>query len=392
MPDAAPAETATSGLRVLQTGLNWFANGSGGLDRVYFDLAATLPAFGVQVRGLVVGPPDVGALTGGAIQTFAAADAGLPRRLLAARRSIARLADSSAFDLIAPHFALHVATALDRLRRVPMVLHFHGPWAGESAVEGQRNATVSAKRLLERRVYRRADRIIVLSQAFADIVVADYRVSPGRVHVVPGGVSLDRFSHDVTRDEARQALGWPCNRPILLSVRRLTPRMGLERLIDAMAQVKRRVPDVLLYIAGKGREEAALRRRVAEAGLSDRVRLLGFVPDADLVLAYAAADVNVVPSVMLEGFGLTAAEAIATGTPSLVTPVGGLPEVVSALSPDLVLRGTDPSAIADGLIAALTGRLHLPGPEACRAYASARLDIRRAAARTAAIYRDAMIR
>lgn len=394
MPDGAAvaAPPTLSVVRVLQTGLNWFGNGSGGLDRVFSDLAVSLPACGIQVSGLVVAPHDVARLTEGRVHAFAPEGTSLPGRLLASRRSIGSLAASRAFDVIAPHFALHVATALDRLRGVPMVAHFHGPWAAESQVEGAGRVVAALKHRLERAVYRRADRIIVLSEAFKSILVADYGVPADRVRVVAGAVSQARFASDHTRSAARAALGWPQDRPIVLSVRRLTPRMGLERLIAAMTQVVRRVPDALLMLAGKGQIEAELRARVEESGLQSHVRFLGFVPEADLALAYAAADLHVVPSLALEGFGLSAAEALAAGTPCLVTPVGGLPDVVRGLSPDLILPSSRMEDIAAGVADALLGVVQLPSTNACRAYARAQFQVARAAEQTAAIYREALAR
>ncbi|MFV3517449.1 glycosyltransferase, partial [Mycobacterium tuberculosis] len=94
-----------------------------------------------------------------------------------------------------------------------------------------------------------------------------------------GSIRIDRFDQvGVSRDDAREVLGWPKNRRILLSVRRLVRRMGLERLIDAMVPVVRRHPDLLLLIAGKGPEKTALRERIAARGLADHVQLLGFIP------------------------------------------------------------------------------------------------------------------
>lgn len=164
--------------------------------------------------------------------------------------------------------------------------------------------------------------------------------------------------------------------------------MGLDRLIAAMPEVVRAVPDVLLLIAGRGRQEAALRAQVAALGLAAHVRLLGFLPDRDLPLAYRAAEINVVPTLAMEGFGLTAAEAMAAGTPSMVAPVGALPEVVGALSPELIFRGNTPADIAAGLIGALRGAPALPEAAACRAYARARFGTARAAAAVAAVYRE----
>jgi len=387
---SAAGQTETAPIRVLQTGLHWLGSGAGGLDRVFHDMAQALPACGVEVRGLVVSPHDAAEQTGGRMQTFAPAGAGMIGRLAGARQRIGALAAERAFDVIAPHFAFHVATALDRLADLPMVVHFHGPWAQESSLEGAGRLSTAARRWLETRVYRRATKIIVLSQAFGDLAARQYGIAAETICIVPGAVALSRFDHGATREQARQRLGWPQDRPILLSVRRLAPRMGLDRLIAAMQAVVRAVPEALLFVAGRGAMQTALRAQVLEAGLQDHVRFLGFVPDADLALAYSAAYLNVVPSIALEGFGLSAAEALAAGTPSLVTPIGGLPEVVCGLSPELVLAASDTGAIASGIIAALRGDMALPDAVACRSFALRSFDIARAASQTAAIYRQAL--
>ena len=343
---------------------------------------------GVAVHGLVVQPADVAARTGGGIEAFADDGAGLPKRLLGVRSAVRRHVRSGAVDLVAGHFALYTAPVLDCLGDTPLVMHFHGPWAQESDFEGQKRAAIFVKKAIERRVYSRADRFIVLSKAFADLLSRDYGVDPERIRIVPGSVDLDRFTDRYSRDAARAALGWPAERPILLAIRRLIARVGLDRLVAAMQIVKQAVPDVLLYIAGRGPLEAALRRQIEEGGLRANVRLLGFLPDDRLPLAYRAADINVVPTAALEGFGLTAAEALAAGTPSMVTPVGGLPEVVSGLSPDLVFASCETDDLAAGLIAAIRGEIVLPNSTACRAYAEARFANNLAAARTAAVYRE----
>lgn len=390
MLDAAHAATEAEGrsLRALALGVNWFRPGSGGLDRVYADLMATLPSMGVEPTGLVIGPPDVAELTEGRVRAFGRPGASLPERLWRARALAGQLAASGRFDLVAAHFALFTLPGLDRLRGLPLVVHFHGPWAEESAQEGAGRLAVAAKRAMERAVYRRAERVIVLSDAFAAIVRDRYGVPEARIRKVPGSVDLDRFDVAVDRGAAREKLGWPRDRRILLSVRRLARRMGLDRLIAAMADVARAEPDALLLIAGRGQQAAALQAQVAALGLAAHVRFLGFLPDADLPLAYRAAEINVVPTLALEGFGLTAAEALAAGTPSLVAPVGALPEVVGELSGDLIFRSTAPADLAAGLIGALRGTPALPDAAACRAYVRARYGAAHAAASVAAVYRE----
>lgn len=373
-------------LCTLQLGSGWFPEQSGGLDRVYYELLAWLPRIGVRCDGLVVGSRQVREDLRYSVEAFAPLDASLLKRALNVRSAV-RVRAFKDYDVIASHFALYTFPVLDLIGRQPFVVHFHGPWAAESAVEGRRGRNSRIKGLLERAVYRKAGRLIVLSRAFRDILVRDYGIDEDRIRVVPGGVDADRFASLPSRCRARSELQWP-DRPTLLSVRRLARRMGLEDLIDAMPAIIQKIPDALLMIAGRGHLGGELEARAAALGLQDSVRFLGYVPDDILPLVYAAADISVVPTVALEGFGLITIESLAAGTPVLVTPVGGLPEAVSRLHQDLVLEGTGAKCIARGVIDALTGNRILPDASACHAYARRYYDWPVVAAQVADVYAE----
>jgi glycogen synthase len=378
-------------LKSFQIGMHWFPERAGGLDRMYYSLVRALPAAGVAVRGLVAGSPRVAQDSGGAIRGFGPAGQALPLRLMAARRTLADAIRAERPDVISSHFALYTWPGLDVTRDIPQVSHFKGPWADESGLEGAASLGRRAKHWLERTVYARSTRLIVLSDAFGRILTSCYGVSPERVRIVPGCVDVARFDIDMTTRLVRQRLQLPQDRPIVLAVRRLVRRMGLEDLIDAMALVKaRRDLDAMLLIAGKGRLMEELRSRVAEKGLENDVKLLGFVPEDRLPELYRAATISVVPTVALEGFGLITAESLAAGTLVLVTPVGGLPEAVQGLSSDLVLPSTGAGALADGIASALGGRLRMPDARACRDYARAHFDNAVIARRVANVYREAV--
>ncbi len=83
--------------------------------------------------------------------------------------------------------------------------------------------------------------------------------------------------------------------------------------------------------------------------MTDRVRLLGFVPEEQLPSYYQAADLILVPTLELEGFGLVTVEALACGTPVLGTPVGALPEVLTRVDPGLVAEGSDAASLATAI-------------------------------------------
>ncbi len=385
-----PERARRTVVRTLQVGMEWFPEKPGGLNRVYYELARHLPEVNVQVHGLVAGSGQVAAVSHGMIEGFAPHSEGLVPRLLAMRKRGIPLLNGDPGLLVVSHFALYTAPLLPVLRGHPLVVHFQGPWGLEGAAERQSAAAVLVKTAVERAVYRRAKAFIVLSTPFGRILESRFGVQPERIHVIPGGVDVDRFAITEKRASCRAALGWPTDRPIVLAVRRLTRRMGLNDLVAAVAHVRDRVPNVLVLIAGRGAIEPELDQQIRALALQGNVRLLGFVPDADLPRAYRAADLSVVPSVALEGFGLIVAESLAAGTPCLVTPVGGLPEAVAGLSRELILPSTGPTAIAAGIVAALTGELPLPDARACFESARRHYDWPVIAERIRLVYEEAL--
>jgi glycosyltransferase involved in cell wall biosynthesis len=381
--------TGCATLQTLQLGMGWFGEKAGGLNRVYAHLLDELSRDGVELHGLVAGSPDVARASRGLAQSFAPDDAPLLARMRALRAAASAWLRERPDALIASHFALNAFPVLSQARRHPLVVHFQGPWSEESRVEGEGTLTVLAKEMVERAVYRRASQAIVLSAAFRDLLVRRYGVPEQRIHVIPGGVDVDRFAIAKSRDECRRALGWPEGRPIVLCVRRLVRRVGVDALVDAAAELRKRVPEVLVLIAGRGPLREGLEARIVARGLANHVRLLGFVADNALPAAYRAADLTVVPTAALEGFGLVTVESLAAGTPCIVTPVGGLTDVVAPFAPELVTRSSAATDVADTLARALRGELALPSAAQCASYARAGFDWPVVAARVRPVYEQA---
>ncbi|HVS84787.1 MAG TPA: glycosyltransferase [Gaiellaceae bacterium] len=353
-------------MNVLLVGMGSFPEQPGGLNRFAFGLLDALP----DARLVALGPG------GGHPRATLAGDrrSPLPLRLLAFRRgALPLLADADVVDV---HFALTASALVGRLDARPLVVHFHGPWADESVVHGGSRLGAAAKRALERRIYRRARVVITLSEAFRRLAIERYRLDPARVHVVPPGIDLERFSPG-DRRAARRRLGLPEEAFVVASLRRLAPRMGLDVLVAAWPEVRRARPDALLVIAGDGPERARL-----ESVADEDVRFLGSLDEERVPDLYRAADVCAVPSRALEGFGLVVAEALACGTPSVVSDVGGLPEAVGSLDPSLVVPAGDGPALAARLLGPL------PDETACRAHAEL-LSWSRSAERHLELYAEA---
>jgi glycogen synthase len=361
-------------MRIFEVGMHWFPEGGGGADRYFYGLVSELVRHDPSVRAFVFGEGKSGA-AGPQVRFLGSREQSLPQRFRKLRKGVKEeIPRGSGEVIIASHFALYGFPLLDVFWRRPHVVHFHGPWAFEAAAEGESSRSVYFKQGIERATYATARRFIVLSRAFRDILVRRYRVREGRIDIVPGGVQSDIFNTGLSRAEARERLGWPKDRVILLTVRRLARRMGLENFIDAVGQLRDKEPAILAVLAGTGPLSGELAALVERKNLKEHVKLAGFVPDADLPLAYRAADLSVVPSIALEGFGLIVLESLAAGTPVIVTPVGGLPEVVSGLSKDLILEGSSPGQIAEGLAVRLGALDKLPSDTACQAYAQDNFD------------------
>ncbi|WP_280276490.1 glycosyltransferase family 4 protein [Nocardia wallacei] len=321
------------------TGSEWFAAAPGGLNRYFTDLHSALRACPeTAVTATAFGDAPDGGRTWG------------PTGGGAARRAARAFLDlSPAATIVDRHFCLYGPPTTG-----PLVVHFHGPWAAESRTAGASDGAVRTKYLLERLRYARADRFVVLSNHFRDLLTTDYRVRADRITVIAPGVDLDRFA----------ATDIPTDAPRVLCVRRLERRMGIGTLIDCWPAVLDRHPGARLTIVGTG--SAAAELRAAAAG-QPTIEFTGRVPDDRLSDLYARAWCTVVPSHTLEGFGLIALESLAAGRAPIVSGCGGLPDSVRGLDPTLIVAPGDPEALADRLTEALDGGV--PTAKQCRAHA-----------------------
>jgi glycosyltransferase involved in cell wall biosynthesis len=347
------------------TGSAWFPTVPGGLNRYFTDLYRALGSLpDLEVSAAAFGDPVDGGESWGpsAGSTWQRTRAAFVERTPLPRRAV-----------LDRHFCLYGRPAIDRRGRHPLVVHFHGPWAAESRMSGSGNAAVRVKYWIERIRYLGADRYVVLSHHFGDLLAETYRVPRHKIRVIPPGVDLDHFRPPEPPRPSRT----------VLCVRRLERRMGIDVLIRAWLEVLAVHQDARLVIVGTGREESALRAQVA--GLGGSVTFEGRAADERLVQLYEQAAMTVVPSVELEGFGLIALESLAAGRAPIVTDCGGLPDSVRGLDPSLIVPSGDPNALANRVVRALDG--DLPGPGRCRTHAE-RFSWHAAAEQHAALYRE----
>ncbi|MBW4560118.1 MAG: glycosyltransferase family 4 protein [Mojavia pulchra JT2-VF2] len=367
---------ASASASILTLGMGWFPQTPGGLERYIYELTHKLAANQDQVELCGVGLPETELDVPIKLTNLASPDSAIWQRLWSIRNNFqkTRVGKPDAINL---HFALYSFPILDLLpKKVPITFNFHGPWASESQQEisNQILSGFLKRRLIEQTTYNRCDRFIVLSKAFGNILHQQYQIPWSKINIIPGGVDINKFQLSLSPQEARTKLGWPDNRRILFTSRRLVHRVGLDKLLQALAIIKPRIPDFWLAIAGRGHIQATLQQQAIELGLKDHVKFLGFIPDEQLPLAYQAADLTIMPSQSFEGFGLAVVESLACGTPVLCTPVGGMPEILAPFSPDLITTSPEASAIAEKLEKVLLGKIFIPSRQACHQYAVTSFD------------------
>jgi phosphatidyl-myo-inositol dimannoside synthase len=267
------------------------------------------------------------------------------------RRELEALARRRDADLVVLDPALPLGLIGPQLTR-PYGIVVHG---AEVTVPGR----VPPSRPLLRRVLVGAAHVVAAGGYPAD-EAARAAGRPLPTTVVPPGIDVDRFRPlDASeRADARREMGVAADARLVVSVSRLVPRKGMDILVEAAARLAPDRPDVVVAIAGGGRDRARLERL---AGRTDApVRFLGRVDDARLAATYGAADVfamlcrNRWAGLEQEGFGIVFLEAAACGVPQVAGDSGGAAEAVADGETGIVVRRP---ADVDAVTAALAALL-----------------------------------
>jgi teichuronic acid biosynthesis glycosyltransferase TuaC len=175
---------------------------------------------------------------------------------------------------------------------------------------------------------RDADRIIAVSEATKDYVLR-LGAKPKKVKVLHNGVDLEKFRPRAKkREEMRRKLGISESAIVVLTVRRLVYKNGVDTLIEGANIAVKKNPRIVFLAVGKGPDSDGVKLRIQQLGIEDNFKLAGFVSDADLPSYYNAADMFVLPSKSGEGLPLVALEAMACALPVIATDVGGIGEVL----------------------------------------------------------------
>jgi glycosyltransferase involved in cell wall biosynthesis len=236
------------------------------------------------------------------------------------------------------------------LRGGPSLVHAHDAHAvtlGGLAAALAGRPLVATRRvdfhLRRRGFWARAERVIAISRAVADVLVAD-GIAPERIAVVHSGIALDELRR-TPRLGVRDRLGLPPGATVAANVAALVGHKDHATLLRAAAQLAGRFPSLHWVVAGEGPERGPLERLRADLGLDGRVHLLGHIPEPARLVADS--DLFVMSS-REEGLGTAVLDAMALGIPVASTAAGGLPEMLQD-GAGVLAPPRNPDALADAV-------------------------------------------
>jgi glycosyltransferase involved in cell wall biosynthesis len=179
-----------------------------------------------------------------------------------------------------------------------------------------------------KQVLKEAQKIIAVSNATRNYVLS-LGADPEKVTVLHNGVDLERFKPNAQKREwTRKKLGIHPEETVVLTVRRLVYKNGIDTLIEAARTAIQSNRLLVFLVIGTGPDFNEVKAKIEQLGIGRNFKLAGFISDADLPAYYNAADFFVLPSKSGEGLPLVGLEAMACGLPLVATNVGGIGEVI----------------------------------------------------------------
>jgi glycosyltransferase involved in cell wall biosynthesis len=270
----------------------------------------------------------------------------------------------SPFDVVHANLPLVPNFAVPEELEAALVCTVHSTWKGEAEAiksEGFRKLNLNEKFMLEfnaflrsseKKLMKRADALIAVSQYTKKELTEFYNISEEKIHVIYNGVDVQKFKPPSrNKTELRRELGLASDRKMILFVGRLYSRKGLPTLLQAAQAVVKDFRNTQFVISGGGfkQNEEKLRKLARQQGIEDKVSFVGYFPDERLPDLYAAADIFVLPA-LYENFPFAILEAQSTGLPVISTRVGGIPELVIDSQSGLLTDPGDHEQLADAII------------------------------------------
>lgn len=255
------------------------------------------------------------------------------------------------FDVIHAHdwLVAYSAKSIKESYNIPLISTIHATESGRNS--GIHDETQRYINDSEWMLTYESSEVIVNSNYMKNEVQRLFGLPYDKINVIPNGVNLQLFSNvNVDYDFRRQyAMD---NEKIILYVGRLVYEKGIQNLIAAMPKILDRYHDSKLIICGRGGMIDDLREQVKYLGIDNKVYFAGYCDSKKMQKMYKFADVAVFPSTY-EPFGIVAIESMLSGTPTIVSDVGGLNEIVEHGVTGMKSYAGNANSIADSVLALL---------------------------------------
>jgi 1,4-alpha-glucan branching enzyme len=298
-----------------------------------------------------------------------------------------KLSSDLHFDLIHAHdwLVCNAAKALKHKLNIPLVTTIH-------ATEHGRNNGIFSD--LQRSIHKlewelcyQAEKVIVCSKYMENEVNAIFQLPPKKVLEIPNGIDPKLLR--VSTRETSKYPGKLKHEQVVLFIGRMVREKGVHILLEASPQLLAAFPEARIVCAGTGPMLDELRTIAKRLGVADRVSFPGYVTDEERNRLFANADVAVFPS-LYEPFGIVALEAMATGTPVVVSDAGGLNDVVEHGRNGLKVYTGNAQSLADQIKAMLSNPLWARSLARTASSEIGKFDWSRIAARTLEVYNQAI--
>jgi len=246
-----------------------------------------------------------------------------------------------------PYLSSLIAAKIAKRYGKPLVLTQHNTFIEYNnfwdTVEKLNDLAIGKQTLKE------VDKIIVVSNATRNYVLS-VGADPEKIRVLHNGVDVNRFRPLAgVKEEMRKKLGISKDASVVLTVRRLVYKNGIDTLIESAKIAVEKNPRVFFLVVGKGPDFGKVKEKIEQLEIQENFRLTGFVSDEALPFYYNVADFFVLPSKSGEGLPLVALEAMACGVPVIATNVGGISEVMEEGYGKLVPLNS-PDSLAEAIL------------------------------------------
>ena len=246
-----------------------------------------------------------------------------------------------------PYLSSLIAAKIAKKYSKPLVLTQHNTFIEYNnfwdTVEKLNDLTIG------KQVLKEADKIIVVSNATKNYILS-LGADPEKIHVLHNGVDVNHFKPLTgIKEEMRKKLNISKEASVVLTVRRLVYKNGIDTLIESAKLAIKKNSKLVFLVVGKGPDFEKVKEKIEELGIQGNFRLTGFISDEDLPFYYNVADFFVLPSKSGEGLPLVALEAMACGLPVIATKVGGISEVIKEDYGKLVPPNS-PNSLAEAIV------------------------------------------